>query len=417
MKKSILFLTLIFTFEIFATGGSIYTRYGLGDLTYSNYARKHGLGSIATSFYGNNFFNPNNPASLANINQTRFESGLSFQNISMKDNKFEDRQTNFNFSGFNLAIPLERDLGLSFAIGLQPVTNVDYYVSSSIDNPDTSLVNSSLNTVLSGKGGISKYYLGISYNLLGFSLGASFDYYTGKNEYISTLDFSNNFDYLDVSFTKRRSFSGIGGTIGVISPDITKFIKVGNSLSNWRLGLALSFSNKIDYDSVLVKKTTIGELESLSGSSTIDLPFSFSIGSSLVLDKEYLISVDYFYQAWSKYKINNKRDFNLSDLNKFTIAVEYQNSAKRISSSFWELVDLRGGLNFEQTQYFIKNNNINSFSIFGGFSFPLGVGNTIDISLEYGVRGKNSGNLVKENFINSIISISLGEIWFIRPEK
>lgn len=417
MKKIIFYITFFLTFEIFATGGSIYTRYGLGDLTFGNSARKHALGSIGTSILNQNFINPYNPASLTSLKETRFESGLSFSSISMKDDKFEDRQTNFNFSGISLVIPLERDLGFVMSLGILPVTNVDYYVSSSINNPDTNLVNSKLSTILSGKGGLSKYFLGFSYKLYDFSIGASFDYYTGKNEYISTLDFSNNFDYLDVSFTKRQSFSGIGGTFGLVSPDLTKIINVGSRITNWRLGLAFSIASKIDLDSVLVKKTTIGELESLKGSSNFTLPISFSIGTNFTLDKEYLISVDYFYQAWSDYKIKNKRDFNLTDLNKITLALEYQNSAKRISSNFWQLVDFRGGLNFEQTQYLIQNNNINAYSVFAGMSLPLGVGNTIDISLEYGIRGKNSENLVKENFINSIISISLGELWFMRPEK
>ena len=417
MKKIILYITFFLTFEIFATGGSIYTRYGLGDLTFGNSARKHALGSIGTSILNQNYINPYNPASLTSLKETRFESGLSFSSISMKDDKFEDRQTNFNFSGLSLVIPLERDLGFVMSLGILPVTNVDYYVSSSINNPDTNLVNSKLSTILSGKGGLSKYFLGFSYKLYDFNIGASFDYYTGKNEYISTLDFSNNFDYLDVSFTKRQSFSGIGGTFGLISPDLTKIINVGSRITNWRLGLAFSIASKIDLDSVLVKKTTIGELESLKGSSNFTLPISFSIGTNFTLDKEYMIAVDYFYQAWSDYKIKNKRDFNLTDLNKITLALEYQNSAKRISSSFWQLVDFRGGLNFEQTQYLIQNNSINAYSVFAGMSLPLGIGNTIDISLEYGIRGKNSKNLVKENFINSIISISLGELWFMRPEK
>lgn len=417
MKKIILYITFFLTFEIFATGGSIYTRYGLGDLTFGNSARKHALGSIGTSILNQNYINPYNPASLTSLKETRFESGLSFSSISMKDDKFEDRQTNFNFSGLSLVIPLERDLGFVMSLGILPVTNVDYYVSSSINNPDTNLVNSKLSTILSGKGGLSKYFLGFSYKLYDFNIGASFDYYTGKNEYISTLDFSNNFDYLDVSFTKRQSFSGIGGTFGLISPDLTKIINVGSRITNWRLGLAFSIASKIDLDSVLVKKTTIGELESLKGSSNFTLPISFSIGTNFTLDKEYMIAVDYFYQAWSDYKIKNKRDFNLTDLNKITLALEYQNSAKRISSSFWQLVDFRGGLNFEQTQYLIQNNSINAYSVFAGMSLPLGIGNTINISLEYGIRGKNSKNLVKENFINSIISISLGELWFMRPEK
>jgi hypothetical protein len=417
MKKIITLILLTASFEAFATGGSIYTRYGLGDMTFGNSARKLSLGSIGSSVMQPNFINPNNPASLTKINQTRFESGLTFSNISMQDKSGDDRQTNFNFQGFSLAFPIQRDYGITLAAGLVPLTNIDYSVSSPINNPDTGFVNSKLNTVLSGKGGLSKFYIGLSYNFYDISFGLSFDYYTGKNEYISTLDFSNNFDYLDVSFTQRNNFSGLGTTFGLISPDLSNFIRLGNSISNLRVGMTLSFSGELNTDTSLVKKTYIGELVTLNGKAKTKLPYSFSLGTSFNLNKEYFIVLDYFYQPWSQYKFNNKLNKNLTDLNKFTMAVEYQNSDKRIASSFWNQVELRGGLNFEQTQYKIQNKNINSYSVFGGISLPLGVGNTIDISLEYGIRGERTSGLVKENFINSIISISLGELWFFRPER
>lgn len=417
MKKIIISLLILLSADIFANGGSIYSRYGLGDLNFGNSARKMGLGSIGASIIKPNFINPNNPASFTKLNQTRFESGLTFSNVSMEDNNGSDRQTNFNFSGFTLALPIERDLGIALSFGLTPVTNIEYNLSSPIANPDTSFINSSLNTILSGKGGLSKFFVGISYSYSGFNLGVSFEYLTGKNEYISTLDFKNNFDYIDISYTRRNNFSGIGSTIGVISPDLTDFIKLGNSISNLRIGMAVSISGEINTDTSLIKKTYIGELTTLEGKTTTKLPYTFSLGASFNLNKDYLISLDYLHQPWSKYRFNNKPENSLTDLNKFTIAFEYEKSDKRLSTGFWQQFEYRGGLNFEQTQYKIQNNHINSFSIFGGISLPLNIGNTIDITLEYGIRGKKTSNLVKENFINSIISINLNELWFFRPER
>jgi len=417
MKKIIILVLISASFEVFASGGSIYTRYGLGDLTFGNSARKLSLGSIGSAILKPDFINPNNPASWSKINQTRFESGFTFSSFSMQDKSGEDRQTNFNFQGFSVAFPIQKDYGITLAAGIAPITNVEYSVSSAIDNPDTSFIDSKLNTLLTGKGGLSKFYVGLSYSMYDINFGLSFDYYSGKNEYLSTLDFTNNFDYLDVSYTKRYNYSGIGTTFGLISPDLTNFVKLGNSISNFRIGMTLNVSGELKTDTSLVKKTYIGELVTLEGKTKTKLPYSFSFGTSFNLNKEYLIVLDYLYQPWTEYKFNNKFDKNLTDLNKFTLAFEYQNMDKRLSTSFWSQVEFRGGLNYEQTQYQIQSKNINSYSVFGGISMPLGVGNTIDISLEYGVRGERTSGLVKENFINSIISISLGELWFFRPER
>ena len=90
---------------------------------------------------------------------------------------------------------------------------------------------------------------------------------------------------------------------------------------------------------------------------------------------------------------------------------------KELGSSFLNLIILRGGLSYEETQYFINNTGINQYSVYGGCSIPLSMGNTIDIGLQYSIRGQVTNSLVKENNLKLAVGISLGDIWFLRDEK
>ena len=77
----------------------------------------------------------------------------------------------------------------------------------------------------------------------------------------------------------------------------------------------------------------------------------------------------------------------------------------------------RLGLSYEQTQYHFNNDNINQFSVFGGFSYPMGLENTIDVALEYSNRGTKDNNLLNEQTFKIYIGLSLGELWFLRFDK
>ena len=81
-------------------------------------------------------------------------------------------------------------------------------------------------------------------------------------------------------------------------------------------------------------------------------------------------------------------------------------------STSWEQIKWRLGLSYELTQYIINNTDITQFSATAGVSFPLGLGNSFDLGLEFALRGTTESNLIKENFYRVNIGISFGELWF-----
>ncbi|HLW40428.1 MAG TPA: hypothetical protein VKX31_08560, partial [Brumimicrobium sp.] len=85
----------------------------------------------------------------------------------------------------------------------------------------------------------------------------------------------------------------------------------------------------------------------------------------------------------------------------------------RSISSYWNRVTYRAGLRYEETGLNINGEDINEFGISFGASLPLGrMFSNVNIGAEYGQRGTNNAGLIKENFFNLFISLSLNDKWF-----
>ena len=84
---SVIIISLIsLTQTAVAQEGSIYTRYGLGDLQSSYSARRLGMGQLGTSVADEDFIGSLNPAGWNLLKTTRFELGVAFNGFSVSDN-------------------------------------------------------------------------------------------------------------------------------------------------------------------------------------------------------------------------------------------------------------------------------------------------------------------------------------------
>ena len=83
------------------------------------------------------------------------------------------------------------------------------------------------------------------------------------------------------------------------------------------------------------------------------------------------------------------------------------------TSKYYEKINYRGGLRYENTGLIINNTPIKDYAVTVGFGLPLiGVFSNVNIGFEYGQRGTTSANLVQENYTNITIGFSLNDKWF-----
>jgi len=408
--KILLSLFLILSSYSFGSGGSIYTRYGIGDLYFSNSAFKLSMGGVGTSLLTLKEINTNNPATIFNIKNTKFGAGVQTRLSFIEDGIDNALYSSTDFSGFNIAFPVKQSWGMSFIFGMNPYSIVNYEV---IREKEGSSGN--LDETFEGYGGLSKLFIGASYLLpLDFAFGATFDYYTGHIEYKSTLEFNDGSDLTNAFFVNEFKYKGLGTTLGLESPNLADLFD-SEAIEEIRFGAAYEISGRINTDTALIGVTSLGESTFKSDEVFTKIPAKLSVGLNIFALEKYLIVFDYLHQPWSKFEQNGVKSSNLRDLTRYSFGFQIGEKSKRFAT-FWEQIKFRGGLSYEQSQYQINGEGIDQIGFHTGISFPLGLENSVDVGLMYGIRGTTDSNLIKENIFQASVSLNFGELWFIRRE-
>ena len=410
--KLVILIVTLFSISIFSQSSSIYSKTGIGDMNYTYSARSLGLGKTGVGMTNKFFVELLNPASWADLKLTRFEFSLVLNGVQLSQKSESRFYNDAEFKGFTFAFPISEKYGIGFASGLIPYSRVSYEV---VNTATLDLANSyEYKETYNGSGGLSKLFLGSSYRTpFDWLIGASAEYYFGRRKYTSKEEFTNSDFSSGVYETDYRS-TGFGTTVGLISQNFADLLS-SETISNLRLGVSLNLISNLSTDTSLTINPASSADTVTFGNSDMKIPFRLITGVTLQLSDEYTFNLDYIYQPWSKYSFNGITSENLQDAYRIGLGFEYF-PRFQISSSKWEQIIWRAGLSYEMTQYVIKGQAIKQYSVFGGFSIPLGIGNSFDLGLQYSLRGTTDFDLIKENFYKINVGISFGELWFLRSE-
>ncbi|MFA7288447.1 MAG: hypothetical protein WC055_06160 [Melioribacteraceae bacterium] len=412
MKKLyIILLVISFSANTFGQG-SVYSKFGLGDVRTAKFGRSMGLGSNGIAFYDNDYISTVNPAALFKVRLARFESGVQVNSFSIKDDINSSFYSSTKFSGMQLAFPVEKDLGIVVSAGIVPYTDINFDVSTIDETPiiDPHTID------FKGEGGLSRLFIASSYKLpFDFVIGGSFDYYVGRSEYSTTIKFDSQSSFQDAAFRKDYSYEGIGGTFGLLSSDLSHIFGT-EVISDFRLGAVFGTGAHLRTDTVSNTNSQLGLVAGAEGTTYTDLPIKYGLGLSFKINKDYSILFDYLQENWSDYKYNDKTVLQLRNSTSFSTGFEYK-MHNPSSGSFWEQAMYRGGLSYESTNLELNGESINQFSLFAGASLPLGLDSFIDFGFQYGMRGTTNNKLLNENFLRFSVSLTLGELWFLRQDR
>ncbi len=413
MKKiKIILLFLLTSIPVMAQGGSLYSGFGIGDLRTSYSARRFAMGEMGIALSDVDYLNSLNPAGWNSIRLTRFELSMNYAGSNIQSSSSSAFYSKTVINGMMLGFPLEHDLGLSVTLGQVPYSQVGYEIKTNVNDPLVGTYNYSDK----GDGGLSKLFVGVSYRLpFDFSIGLSYDYYIGRVTHNLVAAFDAASSFKSASFEKETSYHGMSLTSGIISGDISKLFG-SSEFKDFRIGVVYTPSVTLSADSVDNSTTSIGTVTTATGSIKNNLPYKLGIGTTFKYTNKYTFTLDYLYQPFSEYTSNGKQDLNLQNYYKVGLGFEYRDIETR-SNAFWDHVMYRAGLSFEQTQYKIKGIGLNQYSIYGGISLPISFDNTIDLAFQYSKRGTTDNNLLLENIYKFTVTISIGDLWFIRPDR
>ena len=430
MIKRIFLITILFlSFNFQAQEGtsSPYSFYGIGSLKFKGTTENRAMGGLSiyndsihmnfrnpASYVGKNLFSFNNEARLV-----KFTVGIGHSDTKLETSNASDNTTTTTFDYLGLNVPMGK-FGMGF--GLIPHSSVGYKLESrnSID---------SLQYKYSGNGGLNKVFLGFGYLISdNISIGVDARYNFG-NIQNNALEFLYDDEQLPLDYQAREinrsDLSGINYNLGISYN--TVFNKKNQLVSSltYSPGYNLKSKNKRTFASVIVNDSgieyPINEIEvdllSLDLEETdLKMPSKMSIGLGIGSIRNWFVGSEYTMIKSSVFSsdlldIENATFEDSSILSIGGFYIPDYNSFNKV----WQRIVYRSGIYFEKTGLNINNQSIKEFGISFGLGIPVGrLFSNLNTVVEIGRRGTTNENLVKENFVNFQLSLSLNDRWFVK---
>ncbi len=405
-KKLLVILFLVFSsFQHFYAqdaSPSPYSFFGMGDVTFKGAVENISMGGI-NAYVDSLHYNMNNVASLSELKFVSFSFGMLNNFVLLSDTQSKDWRSTHKASYFSLALPFGKKAGFGF--GLTPVTSVGYKILKKTETDVTSY---------SGRGGTNKVFVAGSYKINKYvSIGAEYQYYFGHIDH--EYQWKENDVYTFTQENNQSISSGHALKVGANFFYDFKQNKYATFNTNFRLESKLSQEN--------VRETKLissnGVVESITNKhefTKLLLPYELSVGTGYGSKNRWFIGFEFDYVGLNNFK-NNFYDpsyLTYSDARKFKLGGFYTPQHNSITS-YWKRITYRLGINYQDTGMRLYNEAVNDFGITFGLGLPAGrkISN-LNIGFEVGQKGKVSSHLIKENYFNIHIGLSLNDSWFIK---
>lgn len=390
---------------------SPYSFYGVGEIKFRGTVENKSMGGI--SMYSDSIhLNMLNPASLGKLKMTNFNIGGNQKFTTLKTSEEEAKGSTTTLDYIAVGLPMGK---LAMSFGLMPYSSVGY--KTGFTDPKTADIGEGR---YEGSGGINRGFVAAGYQLTDkLSLGLELNYSFGKITTEAIEITSDEPDHYDTMETNETSLNGLGLNLGI---NYTTKLK-----NNLEFVSGLTYSPQVNLDSEnyrrlsSIKFNSNGQvsgvrdiIESDTEVIDIDLPSKLTLGAGIGKPKKWFAGID--ISTIGTNKLNN-RTFNNSE-------TDFKNATRVALGGFYipkynsltnygSRITYRAGMRYENTGLVIRNEDINEFGISFGVGLPVGRKlSNVNLGIEYGSRGTTTSNLVKENFINLNISLSLNDKWF-----
>lgn len=400
MKRYIISFLLFSSFAVAQNGGTIESRYGIGELDLMSTTRQRGMGATAAALTSATDISLANPATWSSIDELRLEGGLSYEYLTLS--KSDASVAIGSIKGFSFVFPLEESLRLRLGSSIVPMSRSDYRTlgEGSIDGQTYSVT-------YEGAGGISMFRAGLSAEPLPHvRFGAAYQYYFGTIEQISELRFDNGLWY-NARQTRATNHSGSGVLLG-LHYDGIRGLSLGATL---RPATSLGASRNL-----IIEYSTADSTLSGSG-GTQDIPMAFSVGAAWQASDELLIAADYSRQDWSEAIVFDGKQNGLGEAYTVSVGAEWYPYKNDLDARTLSRTAFRLGFYLQQPYMAFNNETTQEYFITTGAGFPIFGSNRANIAIEYGWRGSETTALGTQSILRLSVSVSVGESWFIRKSN
>ncbi len=390
---------------------SPYTFYGIGVLATDATIAQRAMGGVGVADYDSVRINPRNVASYGRVarNTMLLDMGVAVMSCRQKCGNLRKVNNTVNLSNVSLVAPITKGVGLG--LDIEPRSSVGYRVkfsSSRIDNSDIEqFAEQDVTYEYSGQGGVTKW-----------SLGAGFC--SGRDR---RLSLGAELILLNCSIT-REGIARMSSLIEGKSDETTSVIK-SETFVKLRVGVALQY----DLFSLNGKRLTVGmqfvpranvkmsteteiatSLDTLPNFTEIQrvrLPAEWRIGIGWH-NRQVALESDCEWQRWKKSFVGEAVSARIATENFFLWAVGVEFTPKfNDVRNYWNRVTYRVGFRYDNGYISDSGRRLRLRMVSLGIEMPMKQMSSCSLTLEYGRRGFESDLIIKENFLNFKIGLSL----------
>jgi hypothetical protein len=417
IKKIIVCLGLFFSITTIAQEGtaSPYSFYGIGDVRFKGAVENRLMGGLSLS--DSIHINIINPAANSRLKYTTFTVAGNFNAVKFKTFNKDDKAQRAAIDYLAIGMPISKSFGASF--GLISYSSVGYKITSLINidqTPDTERTIA-INNI--GQGGVNKVFLGLGYTInKNFSVGADINYHFGT---ITTKNIQAN---SGVQYgAQQEQISDLKGIevnlAATFQKEITQKLDLYTSLiytpqskltsANTETLSTIIYTN--EFNNQIVESN-----DAIDTKTEIKLPSKIAVAAGIGEPRKWMFGAEITSKQSSNFtnRFGSYDNVTFENATKISLGGYYipkYNSFK----SYFNKITYRGGFRYENTGLVIRNESINEQAFTLGLGLPLGgTFSNLNIGAEIGKRGTAKANLLQENFINVVLSLSLNDLWFIK---
>ena len=395
---------------------SPYSFFGIGDAADNKTAEEIAMGEIGGAFNSTFQLSLTNPASYAHLRFTNFALAGVNQALQINDGTNKDSGSNASLSYIALGFPIGDKAGLTF--GLTPNTSVGYSLSQEFRNNADELIATNLFT---GEGGTNKVFLGFGHMIgKNFSIGTEVSYIFGtvenrllnrRNEASLATLFKSEIDIRSTSLAVKLGAQYKTKITEKLTLKTGAVVDLSNELS--------SNGNEYLISTLNIPNPTSNQHRDTTENNSIDIrfknPLKTIISAGIGQENKWYAGIEYAFQNALEFDDalqENDATFMYDKSNRISLGGFYTPKFNSVTN-YWQRLTYRAGLKYEQIGLVVNNTTINNFGISFGVGFPIGRQlSNLNLGFELGQRGEATNNLVKENYFNFRLGLSLSDRWF-----
>ena len=386
---------------------SPYSFYGIGVSKFRGTNDIVNMGGISV-YADSTHVNLLNPATFSNQIVTNFQIGLtsSFYKLNAGSTTEKAKKTTFDYLA--ISFPLSSKWGVS--TGILPQSAVGYRFVR-----DNGAVDGTFSSYL-GKGGVNKVYLGTGYKLTKkLSLGFDFQYLFGAIDTQSQL-YQVGIQY-GTQEVNESTMSGISFNTGLTyNTALNKKLNLMTSVM-YSPEATLNSNNVRTVSTVSITASgvavPINSQDVSVPDSKLNIPSKIAFGAG-VGNRKWFFGGDVTLTGSSN-QLNRFDNYeNVSFENGSKVAFGGFILPKYDSySNYLERITYRAGFRFENTGLVINNTAIKDKAVNFGLGLPIsGTFSSINVGVEYGVRGTVMKGLIREDYFGISFGLLFNDKWF-----